>query len=192
MRKKHWYHLLNHCRMKVTSTIVLLLILSCPGYCQREIAFVPAPVNFIIKNAGVKVNGSMEGLEGFIILDSENESLSKIEGTIDPNTIKTGIALRDNHLKKRDYFNVKEFPKIRMTSTSITKKSKDKYIGNFDLVIKDVKKNIAIPFTLSSKNNVHALKGEFSINRLDFNLGENSMVLSDDVMVKIEFKTASE
>ena len=55
--------------MKAALTIVLFLILSCPGYCQKEIAFVPTPINFIIKNAGLKVNGFIEGLEGFIIMD---------------------------------------------------------------------------------------------------------------------------
>jgi polyisoprenoid-binding protein YceI len=178
--------------MKVALPIVLFLILSCPGYCQKEIAFVPTPINFIIKNAGLKVNGFIEGLEGFIIMDSKNESLIKIEGTIDPNTIQTGINLRDKHLKKADYFSVKEFPKIRMTSTSIKKRGNGKYVGNFDLVIKDIKKNIAIPFTLSSKNNVYALKGEFSINRLDFNLGEKSIILSDNVDVKLELKTITD
>ncbi len=175
--------------MKVAIATALFLILSYSGYCQKEIAFVPTPVNFIIKNAGLKVNGFIEGLEGFIILDSENQSLIKIEGTIDPNTIQTGINLRDKHLKKADYFSVNEFPKIRMTSTSITKKGKEKYIGNFDLEIKGIKKNITIPFTLSSKNNMYSLKGEFSINRLDFNLGENSIILSDNVIVKIEFES---
>jgi polyisoprenoid-binding protein YceI len=175
--------------MKVAFTIVLLLILSCPGYCQKEIAFVPTPINFIIKNAGLEVNGFIEGLEGFILMDSQTGSPIKIEGTIDPNTIQTGITLRDNHLKKADYFYVKEFPKIRMTSTLITKKGKGKYIGNFDLMIKDIKKNIAIPFTLSEKNSVYALKGGFSINRLDFNLGEKSIILSDNVDVNLEFKT---
>jgi polyisoprenoid-binding protein YceI len=175
--------------MKVVLTIILFLILSCPGYCQKEIAFVPTPINFIIKNAGVKVNGFIAGLEGFIIMDSQTERPIKIEGTIDPNTVQTGITLRDNHLKKADYFNVKEFPKMRMTSTSITKTGKGKYLGNFDLVIKDIKKNISIPFTLSAKNNVYALKGEFSINRLDFNLGEKSIILSDNVDVKLEFNT---
>jgi polyisoprenoid-binding protein YceI len=178
--------------MKAALTIVLFLILSCPGYCQKEIAFVPTPISFIIKNAGLKLNGFMEGLEGFIIMDSKNESLIKIEGTIDPNTIQTGINLRDKHLKRADYFSVKEFPKIHMTSTSITKKGKGKYIGNFDLVIRDIKKNIAIPFTLSSKNNVYALTAEFSINRLDFNLGESSTILSDNVTIKIEFQTPAQ
>ena len=176
--------------MKIILAVTLVL-LTFQSFCQKKILLEPAPVNFIIKNAGLKVNGSMSGLDGFIIIDSQNSSLIKIEGTIDPCTIQTGIALRDKHLKKADYFNVAEFTKIFMTSTQIKKNSNRKYVGNFDITIKGIKKNISIPFTLSSTNKTYLLKGEFSINRLDFNLGESSIILSDDVAVKIELKTVS-
>jgi polyisoprenoid-binding protein YceI len=176
--------------MKIMLT-VSLAVLAMQSFCQKKILLEPAPVHFIIKNAGLKVNGSMSGLNGFIMIDLQNSSLYKIEGTIDPSTIQTGIALRDKHLKKADYFNVAESAKIFMTSTHIKKRSNRKYVGNFDLTIKGIKKSVAIPFTLLSTDNVYLLKGEFSINRLDFNLGERSIVLSDDVTVKIEFKTVS-
>jgi polyisoprenoid-binding protein YceI len=169
-----------------------LVLLTFQSFCQKKILLEPTPVNFTINNAGLKVNGSMSGLDGFIIIDSQNSSLLKIEGTIDPCTIQTSIALRDKHLKKADYFNVAEFTKIFMTSTQLKKNGNRKYVGNFDITIKGIRKNIAVPFTLSSTNNAYLLKGEFSLNRLDFNLGESSIVLSDDVTVKIEFKTVSE
>jgi polyisoprenoid-binding protein YceI len=168
---------------------VALVLLTLQSFSQKKILFEPTPVNFEIKNAGLKVNGSMTGLAGFVLIDPQNSNLIKIEGTLDPNTVQTGIALRDNHLKKADHFNVNEFAKIFMTSTQIKKNSHRKYVGSFDLTIKGLKKNITIPFTLSSTDNVYLLKGEFSINRLDFNLGERSIVLSDDVTVKIEFRT---
>ena len=171
---------------------VTLVLLTFQGFCQKKLLLEPTPVNFIINNAGLKVNGSMSGLNGFILIDPQNLSLYKIEGTIDPSTIQTGIALRDKHLKKADYFNVAESATIFMTSTHIKKSSNRKYVGNFDLTIKGIKRSVAIPFTLSSTDNVYLLKGEFSINRLDFNLGESSIVLSDDVTVKIEFKTISQ
>ena len=177
--------------MKASLVISAILILALPGFAQNKIAFEQTPVNFIIKNAGLKVNGSIGGLEGFIMIDPGNSNLLRIEGSIDPNTIETGISLRNNHLKKPDYFNVKEYPKIIMASTELTKKGNRKYIGNFDLTIKDVKKNISIPFTFTSVGNEYFLKGEFSINRLDFKLGEESIILSDNVNVKIEFKTNS-
>jgi polyisoprenoid-binding protein YceI len=177
--------------MKIILTVALCF-LTFQIFCQKKILLEPTAVNFIIKNAGLKVNCSMSGLDGFITIDPRNSSLTKIEGTIDPATIHTGISLRDNHLKKADYFNVNEFPKISMASTQIKKSSNRKYVGDFELTIKGIKKNIAIPFTLSSTDNVYLLRGEFSINRLDFDLGESSMVLSDMVTVKIEVKTASE
>jgi polyisoprenoid-binding protein YceI len=177
--------------MKSSLIISAILILALPSFAQNKIAFEQTPVHFIIKNAGLKVNGSIGGLEGFITVDPENLNLLKIEGSIDPNTIDTGIGLRNNHLKKPDYFNVKEYPKILMTSTEITKKGNRKYVGNFDLTIKDVKKNVSVPFTLVSVGNGYTLKGEFSVNRLDFKLGEESIILSDNVTVKIEFKTNS-
>ena len=172
--------------MKTSLLVLLILLLACPAFCQNKISFEPTLVNFVIKNAGLKVNGSFSGLEGFIILDAQNLSLLKIEGTIDPNTVNTGITLRDNHLKKGDYFNVKEFPKIVMVSTQIKKSSTRKYVGNFDLTIKNSRKNVLIPFTFSAKGNTYKLEGEFSINRLDFQLGESSIILSDTVKIMFE------
>jgi polyisoprenoid-binding protein YceI len=169
--------------MKASIIIFLLLIFSGSGFGQTKNVFEPAPVNFVIKNAGLNVNGSIHGLEGFITMDPQNKNLIKIEGTIDPSTIKTGISLRDSHLKKGDYFNAKEFPKIYMTSTQIRKNSGRKYKGNFDLTIKGIKKNISVPFNFSAKVNGYSMQGEFSINRLDFGLGETSMILSDTVKI---------
>ena len=46
-------------------------------------------------------------------------------------------------------------------------------------------KNVSIPFTISEAGNGYELKGEFSINRLDYGLGESSVILSDMVIVTI-------
>ena len=75
-----------------------------------------------------------------------------------------------------------------MTSTSLKKNSKTKYTGNFDLTIKDIKKSIAVPITFSKQGDSYILKGRFSINRLDFKLGEKSLILSDNVDIEMEIK----
>lgn len=169
--------------------VVLLLSVSYFAWSQKKLSFESAPVKFVIKNAGIKVNGTIEGLQGLLEVDPANESPIKIEGTVDPNTIETGISLRDNHLKKEEYFNAKEFPKLHIVSTSFTKSSAGKYVGNFDLTIKGVKKNFSIPFSLVQLQGQYALKAEFSLNRRDFKVGDNSFILSDDVTVRIDLKT---
>ena len=177
--------------MNTILKIAMILVLPYHGLGQKKIAFEPAPVSFTIKNAAFKVNGSMNGLDGFVTLDSQNATLIKIEGSIDPNTINTGISSRDDHLKKPEYFNVKEFPKIFMTSTQINKMSDDNYVGNFDLTIKGIKKTLAIPFVFSSTANGYMLKADFPINRLDFQVGGKSIILGHSVKIKIEFNTSN-
>ena len=174
--------------MKLSLIIILAILFPRSGFCQKKIAFELTPVNFFIRNAGFKVNGSIGDLVGFFIMDSQIIMPIKIEGSIDPNTINTGIALRDSHLKKADYFYVKEFPRIFLTSTHLKNIKANNYTGDFNLTIKDITKSITVPFTFSINNNMCILKSEFSINRLDFKLGEESVILSDSVAIKLDFK----
>ena len=44
---------------------------------------------------------------------------SSIELTIDPDSIDTGNATRDRHLRAEDFFHVAEHPQIRFTSTRV-------------------------------------------------------------------------
>lgn len=175
--------------MNILPIIAISIALPLHGICQKKISLEPTPVNFVIKNAGFSVNGSMTGLEGFATIDAQNSEPLKIEGTIDPNTVHTGINMRDNHLKRSDYFNVAEYPKISITSTHIKKISDRNYVGEFELNIKGIKKNISVSFNFSPSGNLFVVKGEFSINRLDFKVGEGSIILSDSVKIKIDLKT---
>jgi polyisoprenoid-binding protein YceI len=174
--------------MRALLSIILICILPWQGFSQKKLALDPIPVNFVIRNAGLNVHGTIGVLEGFLTIDDQGQNLDKIEGSADPNTIQTGIELRDNHLKKADYFNVKEYPRIFMVSTGIKNNGNNKYTGDFDITIKDIRKNISVPFSFSRVDNTYVLKAEFSINRLDFKLGEKSIILSDQVKLKIDFK----
>ena len=172
--------------MKSALIFVSIFIVFVEVFAQTKTKFESTKISFVIKNAGLKVNGSIGGLEGTMTIDPTSQQIGKIEGTVDVNTIRTGITLRDNHLKKKDYFNVKDFPKITLTSTAIKKSGRRKYTGSFNLTIKDTTKKVIVPFSLSEVGNSYKLEGEFSINRLDYGLGESSVVLSDNVTIKLE------
>jgi len=167
-------------------TILLVIAQTSVCFSQKRVGFESGQASFVIKNAGLDVNGSMQGLEGHVLIDQQKSMILKIEGSVASNTIKTGINLRDTHLKKNDYFNSIEYPNIFMTSTQLKKSNKRKYIGVFDLTIKNVTKSISFPFTFTEQNDHYTLLGEFSINRLDFGVGEESVILSDVVKIIIE------
>ncbi len=145
------------------------------------------PVRFQIKNAGITVDGTISDWEYEIVWDAKKLSSCKISGHANPRSIDTGIKLRDNHLMGRQYFNVEKFPVITLQSKKFISHGKGKYTGTFELQIKDVIKEIDIPCTVSRSNNQQQFKAEFIINRLDFKLGESSIVLSDEVKVVLAF-----
>ena len=73
-------------------------------------------ITFKIKNFGATIDGSFTGLKGEIHFDPTQLNSSRFEITLDANSIDTGIDLRNKHLKKEDYFNVKTYPEIKFVS----------------------------------------------------------------------------
>ena len=141
-------------------------------------------VTFTIKNMGLTVEGALKGLKGSIIFDPNKLVLSTFDITIDAGLIDTGIDLRNKHLKKESYFDVANFSKIRFTSVKIQasiRPEKFTIIGN--LTIKKVTKQIKFDFVAHRQNTGYLFKGEFSIDRRDYNVGGNSFSMADDVSV---------
>jgi polyisoprenoid-binding protein YceI len=52
--------------------------------------------------------------------------------------------------------------------------------------LKGQTKDILVPFSFIEKDGKATLKGTFTINRLDFGVGESSMILSNNVVITIE------
>lgn len=161
--------------------IVLFLILSGLLLAlQEEDQPLEGRITFKINNAGIPVEGTITGLRGSIRLSPDSTMYLAVEA--DPSTIDTGIALRDAHLQRPDYFNVKSFPRIRVVSKSIKRLDQGRYQGNFILYLKQMQ----FPLTLQLTENEASgeLRTTFVLNRLDFDLGTPSLILSDSVYVK--------
>ena len=77
-------------------------------------------VLFRVKHLGVGMSyGWFNKLGGSYVLDTENPENSSVEMEIDAASVFTNDEGRDQHLRGPDFFNVKEFPKIRFTSTQV-------------------------------------------------------------------------
>ncbi len=142
-------------------------------------------VTFTIKNFGISTGGEFKGLKGVIKWDAGNPSASSFNVSVDANTVNTDVDARDNHLRKEEYFNAAKYPTINFASTAV---SPGNITGN--LTIKGVTKSVSFPFTVTPSGNGYIFEGSFTINRLDFGVGSSSMVLGDNVTVKLKVTTA--
>jgi polyisoprenoid-binding protein YceI len=171
--------------MRIAFLTALVITLAFQAQAQSyEPVDANSSVKFAIKNFGVTTNGSFKGLKGTIVFDAAKPGNSSIDVSIDANTVNTGIDSRDNHLRKEDYFNVKDYPAISIKSDKITANGKD-FIMSAKLTMKGTVKDISIPFTATAKDNGYLFEGAFQLNRKDFKVGGNSMVLGDDATITL-------
>lgn len=141
-------------------------------------------VKFTIKNFSINTTGSFTGLKGAIVFDAANPSKSTFEVSVDANTVNTGTESRDNHLRKEDYFNVKDHPRISFKSDKITAQGNG-FTMNGKLTMKGVTKEISFPFTAVAKDKGYLFEGSLQLNRKDYNVGGNSFVLGDNVTIDL-------
>ena len=143
-------------------------------------------VKFKIRHFGFNVTGTFTGLQGTIRFSPESLTTGSMDVTIQVNTVNTGIDLRDNHLQKPEYFNVKKYPVIRFVSERITTSTKAGTLFiTGKLTIKNVTREISFPFTAVPQQDGYLFSGEFKINRLDFGVGESSS-MADNLTVSLK------
>ena len=172
--------------MKLFIGLASLLLLTAFTLPQ---AYTPADsgssVRFRIKNFGFNVTGTFTGLQGNIQFDPKDLASSRFDVSIDAKTINTGVDMRDNHLRKSEYFDVENYPQIRFVSVKISPSTKRGTLFIFGkLTIKKVTKDISFPFTATPKANGYLFNGEFKINRRDFKVGGGSTI-SDNLTVTL-------
>jgi len=140
-----------------------------------------ASITFKIKNAGFSVKGNISGLQSDIHFDPANLAQSTIKASVRSATLDTDIKKRDEHLHSEDFLDILTYPKLSFISTSILQKDAG-YVAKGKLTIKDVTRTIEIPFAWQN----NWFKGEFTINRQDYDVGSNSWILSDDVTIQFD------
>jgi polyisoprenoid-binding protein YceI len=168
--------------------LLLLLVTS-----TASTAFTPgkstvarSAISFQIKNLGINTTGTISGLQANVQFNPANLAGSTIDASVDVNTINTDNTNRDEHLKSEDFFDAAHYPRMALRSVSFKHKSGNKYTGQFNLTLKGKSKLVELPFSYTEKNNAMQLTGLFKLNRLDFGIGESSVVLSNDVTVNID------
>jgi polyisoprenoid-binding protein YceI len=93
--------------------------------------------------------------------------------------------VRDKHLMRQDYFDIARFPEIRLRSKTLHKKARHSFSGTFDLTIKNKTKEVSIDFVRITRRDKIRYEAIFDINRIDFNIGEKSILLDETVRVSV-------
>lgn len=152
-------------------------------------------IGFKVKHMMItNVSGSFEKFDISVETQDKDFTTGNIEFRAQVDSITTGSADRDNHLKSGDFFDAAQYPELRFVSKSLTKKDEDTYELVGDLTIRDVTR--PVKFTVEhggiGKDPWGNEKAGFTlagkINRTDFNLNWNAALETGGVLVSEEVR----
>lgn len=153
-------------------------------------------VSFVCNHVRSKVRGLFPLPTGTVALDEDHPANTRIEATIEPRHVTTGVEERDTHLKGPDFFDVARFPTIRFGSTAVTRASATAYTVVGELAILGTTRAVTLAVTAPPPFE-HAggirrgLEATTSINRKDFGLawefpGEGpGVVVGDEIGITV-------
>ncbi len=104
-------------------------------------------VNFSVRHIFVPIPGRFDAFGGTIRFDPDNLEGSSIDISIDTASVNTFVAKRNEHLRTPDFFDVTRYPAMTFKSSRITHTGGNAYLAQGTLTIKDVSRDIALPFT---------------------------------------------
>ncbi|HEY5921822.1 MAG TPA: YceI family protein [Kofleriaceae bacterium] len=102
-------------------------------------------INFHVRHLMVsKVHGRFAKWSGSLELDEQDLTRSKLDVTIDAESIDTKEDKRDAHLRSADFLEVEKHPTITFKSTQITRSGDDRYLVGGELTIHGVTKPVTL------------------------------------------------
>ena len=152
-------------------------------------------VSFQISHVGLAyIHGRFDDFSGNFTIDTSDPTKSAFSLSIKSESVDTNNSKRDDHLRSPDFFNVKQFPTISFTSTSV-KPIDGGYEVTGDLTIHGATKPVT--FSLKGGASAEFPKGvsrtgfstsQIVVKRSDFGVGKPMPVLGDEVYVSISFE----
>ena len=139
------------------------------------------------------VSGRFDGLDGQIFTDAAGK-ITKIIGEVNVESINTGNAKRDKHLRSADFFESDKHKKITFNAVGVGVGPGEKKSVNAKLTLRGITKSI--PFLISFKGKATdpwgtekiVVDASAVINRKDFGLTWNEALETGGVMVGEEVR----
>jgi polyisoprenoid-binding protein YceI len=173
-------------KLRILSMALLFSAFTCfsQEWVQNDAA---TAITFTIKNFGFKVAGSFNDFTISSNFNSDNLKNSYFNAEIEVKSIFTDSESRDAHLLESDYFSAEKHPKIIFESTEIAVEKNSTYRLTGFLTIKGVKKRVVTFLDVTRLKTGITMLANFKLDRKYFGVGGDSLVLSDEVNIKMKY-----
>jgi len=155
-------------------------------------------VSFKVRHLFSWTHGRFNQFEGEFIYDDKNPETWRVKALIDAESVDTNVEERDEHLRGKDFFDVKKFPEIIFKSSGVEQVSQGGMKLRGMLTIHGVERLVELDVMIHGSgrdpwgNTLASFTATTVINRKDFGLTWNKVaesggvLVGDEVMITID------
>ncbi|MCC9622502.1 YceI family protein [Thalassospira sp. MA62] len=151
-------------------------------------------VGFTGTQLGAEFDGVFKEFTGTIVFSPDDLAGSSVNVLIDIASVDTKNGDRDGQIVSKDWFDVAQWPTAHFATKSFTEVAPGEYEAVADLTIRDVTREVTLPFDLEITGDDAHAEGELTIQRTDYGVGQgqwsDTSQVGDDVTIKIDIEAA--
>lgn len=169
--------------------VVMTAGLSAQAADQWDVVADESAVAFTGTQLGAEFTGVFEAFTADIVFSPDDLAGSSVEILIDIASANTQNADRDSQIVAPDWFDAAQWPTAKFVTKSFTEISSGKYEAVADLTIRDVTREVVLPFDLVISDGGAEAVGSVTIKRTDFGVGQGQWTdtsqVGDDVTITV-------
>lgn len=151
-----------------------------------DIEYENSRLEFVGTQLGNSFTGQFENYTADIRFDPDNLPASSVNVTIETNSAKTGDRQRDDAMPSDVWFDAQKHPKATFISKSITQAGEGMYEIAGVLTIKEIAKEVTLPFKLSIDGDTATAEGGLWLLRNGFDVGTGEWDNDEWVKLRVD------
>ena len=150
--------------------IVLIAVAACPTVFAAEDCYTAdaGEVTFRVMQSGAPYTGNFRRFSGEVCYAQGH--LTRINASLDPSSVDTGLPELDAALKEKDFFAVREFPRVTFVSSSVQAQS-EAQLTRGTLEIKGNRREMEVVLKSQQAGGKRSISGSFTLDRLQYDIG---------------------
>jgi polyisoprenoid-binding protein YceI len=129
-------------------------------------------LSFEFTQAGAQNKGRFARFDVSLAFDPAQPAQGHLDVNVEVSSLDTGDKDRDDTLGGAELFNVSKFPRAHFTSAAITRIDATHFEAAGKLTIRDMTRDLRVPFTFTASGGAASMTGQVVIKRLDFGVGQ--------------------
>jgi len=161
-------------------------LLAAGPACAANWAVQPAAstLGFSGTQTGTPFTGTFQRWTAQISYDPAQPQAAHVHIVIDTASAHTGDTQRDTAMPDADWFNARAFPQAVFDATGFAPAGGDKFTTAGTLTIRGISRKLTLPFTLDVSGTTATAKGQITLLRTDYGVGQGDWSTGDWVALQ--------